>query len=82
MVYVMMNVLLLWQCARKKDGAGLVMMAALAVYTVVEAHIISVYIGRNYILFLTGMYASDMLGLCSGQEEYLWRTYRLVSAKR
>ncbi len=82
MVYVMINVLLLWQCARKKDGAGLVMMAALAVYTVVEAHIISVYIGRNYILFLTGMYASDMLGLCSGQEEYLWRTYRLVSAKR
>ena len=80
-VYVMMNVLLLWQCARKKDGAGLVMMMALAVYTVVEAHIISVYIGRNYILFLMGMYAGDMLWIGSGQEEYLWGTYRLIVPK-
>lgn len=77
-IYIILNVLLLWQCARNKDGMALVMVTALAVYTVVEAHIISVYIGRNYILFLMGMYISDMLGLCSEREEYLWGAYRLI----
>ena len=62
-VYMILNILLLWQCAKKKDGMGLVMITALAVYTVVEAHIVSVYIGRNYILFLMGMYSSDMFSV-------------------
>ena len=53
---------------------GLVMLVVLSVYTVVEAHLISVYIGRNYLLFLMGMYAAVMPGLCSGNEEegYIW----------
>ncbi len=78
MVYIILNILLFWQCAKKKDGMGLVMMAALAVYTIVEAHIISVYIGRNYILFLMGMYGSSMPGLNSEQEEYMWKAYRFI----
>ena len=65
--------LILFKESYRKDGMALVMMTVLAVYTVVEAHIISVYIGRNYILFLMGMYASDMLGLGSDREEYFWR---------
>ncbi len=77
-VYVVLNLWLFWQCYRKKDGMGLVMMTVLAVYTVVEAHIVSVYIGRNYILFLLAMYSSDMLGLSSDREEYLWKSYRLL----
>lgn len=77
-IYVILNLLLFWQCYKKKDGMGLVMMTVLAVYTVVEAHIVSVYIGRNYILFLMGMYGSDMLALGSDREEYLWRSYRLL----
>lgn len=78
MVYMILNILLLWQCARKRDGMGLVMIVGLAVYTVVEAHIVSVYIGRNYILFLMGMYLSDMLLLRSEREEYLWGAYRFI----
>ena len=77
-IYVILNLLLIGQFYKKRDGMGLVMMAVLAVYTVVEAHIVSVYIGRNYLLFLMGMYGSGMLGLCSDREEYLWRAYRLV----
>lgn len=56
---------------------GLVMMAVLAVYTVVEAHIVSVYIGRNYLLFLMGMYGSGMFLADRGREEYLWKAYKL-----
>lgn len=72
LLYVIFNILLIWQFYKKKDGMGLVMLTVLSVYTVVEAHLVSVYIGRNYILFLMGMYAGDMLGLASGKEKYLW----------
>lgn len=76
-VYVALNILLIWRFYKKKDGMGLVMLTVLAIYTVVEAHLVSVYIGRNYLLFLMGMYAGSMPGLCSEKEEHLWRLYRL-----
>lgn len=78
MVCVVVCVLLIRQFYKKKDGMALVMIVALSVYTVVEAHIVSVYIGRNYLLFLLGMYGSSMLGKSSGGEEYLWRAYWLI----
>ncbi len=58
LVYVILNIWLIWRFYKNKDGMGLVMLVVLSVYTVVEAHLISVYIGRNYLLFLMGMYAA------------------------
>ncbi len=55
---------------------GLVMLSVLSVYTVVEAHLVSVYIGRNYLLFLMGMYGGCLPGLCSDKEEHLWNALR------
>lgn len=83
LVYVMLNVLLIWRFYKNKDGMGLVMAVVLAVYTVVEAHLVSVYIGRNYLLFLMGMYAAGMPGLCSGKdrEGYLWSLIPMVFLK-
>lgn len=76
-VYLLLQLMLFWQFYKKKDGMGVVLLTVLAVYTVVEAHLVSVYIGRNYILFLMGMYACGQ-ALSSGREEYLWRSYRLL----
>ena len=42
--------------ARKKKMEELVFISMFALYTVVEAHFISVYIARNYLLFIIGMY--------------------------
>lgn len=42
--------------ARNQKLEELVFISMLALYTVVEAHIVSVYIGRNYLLFIAGMY--------------------------
>lgn len=78
-VYFAMNLLLIWECYKKRDTQGFVMMVVLAVYTVVEAHIISVYIGRNYLLLLFGVYWSDMLHAGDAEnEEYAWGAYRLL----
>ena len=68
-VCILLLLLLLKQLYKEKDGMGLVMMSVLAIYTVVEAHLVSVYIGRNYILLLMGMYGSSMLYLNGTREE-------------
>lgn len=41
---------------KKKRWDELILFSMMALYTIVEAHIISVYIGRNYLLFIVGMY--------------------------
>lgn len=55
-LYVAANLALLWQLWKKRDACGLVLFVTFAVYTVVEAHLISVYIGRNYLLMMMGCY--------------------------
>lgn len=49
----------------EKDYMGIVMIVAIFVYHIIEAHMISDYLGRNYLYFLLGAYFSRML---SGKE--------------
>lgn len=53
-LYVLANLALLWRITKKRDGCALVIFVMFAVYTVVEAHLISEYIGRNYLLMMMG----------------------------
>lgn len=71
--FAVMQVLLLGECGRKKDGMGMLMLVTLAVYTIMEAHIISVYPARNYLLLLFGAYGSDMLRAGGGRPVYFWQ---------
>lgn len=48
-------------CIRKKKYAEVVMITAFSVYTLIEAHAVSVYIARNYVLFLIGTLWFQML---------------------
>lgn len=77
-IYVILHVLLILQLYKRRDGMGLVMVSVFAIYTLIEAHLVSVYIGRNYILFLMGMYMSNMLYLGSEKEAYIWNTGKLI----
>ena len=54
--YVIMHALLLWECRRRKDPFGFMMLLSFALYTMLEAHFVSVFMGRNYALFLMGAY--------------------------
>lgn len=65
-LYVAAHLLLLWQLWRRRDGCGLVLFVMFAVYTVIEAHLISVYIGRNYLLMMMGCYLLPEDIRCSG----------------
>lgn len=55
-VYVILYARLMWDCGRRKDPMAFMMLASFAFYTLIEAHFISVYLGRNYALFLLGAY--------------------------
>lgn len=57
-LYVTANLVLLWRLWRRRDAGGLALFVMFAVYTVVEAHLISVYIGRNYLLLMMGCEAA------------------------
>ena len=88
-LYVLLYAMLMWQCYKKKNHMGFMMVLSFALYTMLEAHFISVYLGRNYALFLLGAYWSDMLcfrkppaeGMQDIQEEYWWQGWRFLSRK-
>ncbi|MDE5931399.1 MAG: hypothetical protein K2H40_02810, partial [Lachnospiraceae bacterium] len=54
---------LLWQFYRKRDAFGLVVFTVLAVYSIMEAHLFSVYIGRNFLLMMMGSYFLPVPGV-------------------
>ena len=55
-LYVTAQFMLLWLLYKRKDACGLLLFITLAVYTVMEAHLISVYLGRNFLLMMLGYY--------------------------
>lgn len=55
-LYIIAQLVLLWLLYKRKDACGLMVFVTLAVYTVIEAHLISVYLGRNFLLMMLGYY--------------------------
>ena len=64
--------LLMRVCRTLKDAQGFVLVLSFALFTVVEAHAVSVYLARNYVLFLLGAYWTAMLPL-SGEAIWWWQ---------
>ncbi len=55
--FVIATIILLYiMCIKYRDAVMMVLLVCLAIYTLVEAHLVSVYIGRNYILLFMGYY--------------------------
>ncbi|HJA92889.1 MAG TPA: hypothetical protein H9717_07200 [Candidatus Eisenbergiella merdipullorum] len=85
-VYVIMYALLMWECRRRKDPLGFMMLLSFALYTMLEAHFVSVYMGRNYALFLMGAYWGGIVGKREDRQkgdegerkEYFWQVPRLI----
>lgn len=59
--FLAMYVRTMWECRRRKDYMGLVLLTSFALYTMLEAHFVSVYLGRNYALFFMGSWWTDMV---------------------
>ena len=66
-IYFLAQCRLVWCGYKEKDYMLAVIMMVISIYSVFEAHFISDYMGRNYILFFFGMYLAQMLG-CKCEE--------------
>ncbi|MDO4293863.1 MAG: glycosyltransferase family 4 protein [Eubacteriales bacterium] len=74
--------LLMRRFYRNGDDMGFVLTLSFCIFTVVEAHAVSVYLARNYVLFLLGAYWTQMVGgTDTGREVYWWRFWTLFSRK-
>ena len=61
-IYFLTQCKLIWCGYKQKDYMLLAMVVVITIYSVFEAHFISDYMGRNYILFFFGMYLANLLG--------------------
>ena len=68
-IVVVCLLLLLAYFYKKDKMAEMILFSTYSMYTIVEAHIVSVYIGRNYLLFIAGMFMWKMLSKTREQDE-------------
>lgn len=72
-VYTLVKCIQVFWCYRKKDIMALFVIVMFAVYTVFEAHAISVYMARNYSLLLLAGVWSEVFLVHGELEGYFWQ---------
>ena len=55
-IFIAVLLVMMLYCYRKKQYLAIMLIASFALYTVIEAHAVSVYLARNYVFFLIGMF--------------------------
>lgn len=81
LLYIAVICRLIWECYRKKAYGAFLVTMMFSAYTLIEAHAVSVYIGRNYILLFIGAMWYTVLGQADG-EEYFFHIGRFLKRKR
>lgn len=77
-LYIGMNACLLYQGYKQKDDVLLVMIVSFSVYNLMEAHFISEYLLRNYLLVLMGHYWYQPFEGKYRFEGYFWQVRSLL----
>lgn len=80
-IYVAVLALLIWQLYREKQYLGIMVLASLFIYTLVEAHIISVYLARDYTLLLIGARFGAMFHVNKGKNGHFWELPGMLQRK-
>ena len=62
-LYIIVCLVFLRKLYKQRDACGLLVFATLAVYTVIEAHLVSVYLGRNFLLMMMGYYLTSPISV-------------------
>lgn len=71
-LYLLCYLAFLWKAKQEKDAWLLLLLACFAVYTVFEAHFISVYLARNYVLIIFAAGLGSLLRLNRGAGRHWW----------
>jgi hypothetical protein len=70
LVLFLLVIIYIWKI---KDKWTALMIAMISIYTIIEAHFISDYIGRNFLMITVGAYWCLALGLNGAKEKYFWK---------
>lgn len=81
LLYIAVICRLIWECYKTKLYGAFLVIMMFSAYMLIEAHAVSVYIGRNYILFFMGAMWYTVLGQADG-EEYFFHIGRFMKRKR
>ena len=79
LLYIASNLYLIRCAYKKKDYALLVIVVAYAVFSIMEAHLISVYLLRNYLLLWLGYYWYQPFKEELLSEVHLWQICKVTS---
>ncbi|NDO50907.1 hypothetical protein FMM75_16380 [Lachnospiraceae bacterium MD335] len=80
-LYVLMNLYLIYQSFREQDYTLVVIVAGYTLFTIMEAHLISFYILRNYLFIWLGYYWYQPFAKRQCFEGYFWQVRKLLVAK-
>ncbi|MEG1847575.1 MAG: hypothetical protein RR238_03815 [Lachnospiraceae bacterium] len=73
--YLVVHLLMIRDCSREKDSMALLVIVMFSIYTVFEAHAVSVYILRNYVILLLAGSWSRVFMVTGGRTYYVWRVF-------
>ncbi len=62
-VFIILMFLLMVYCTKQRNYMAVMLLTSFAVYSIIEAHAVSVYLARNYVLFLFGMYWCELIDI-------------------
>ena len=79
-LYVLMNLYLIYQSFRNKDYTIVVIVAGYTLFTIMEAHLISFYILRNYLFIFMGYYWYQPFTGRGKFEGYFWQAKKLLTS--
>lgn len=80
-LYVFMNLYLIYHSYKSKDYALLVMVVAFTVFSIMEAHLISWYLLRNYLWIMLGYYWYQPFAKLHDTEANFWQVKKLFGCK-
>lgn len=77
-LYVCSLIKLVFYCMKKHDIAKIILIVSFSIYTIMEAHIISPYFARNYLLMLFFGAWSEVFHVNKGTEGFFWQVKLLL----
>jgi hypothetical protein len=80
-LYIVANIYLIWQAYTNRNYPLMVIVVSYSVLSLVEAHLISVYLLRNYLLIWLGYYWYRAYPKNKANEEYIWRLKGILKGK-
>lgn len=77
-MYGLLHLYLIWQSWKHKDYVLVVMIMVFSVYSLMEAHLVSEYLLRNYLLVCMGYYWYQPFMKCQESAGYFWQINKLL----